>query len=430
MRIFLSAGEPSGDHHAACLVEAIRARCPRAEFVGFGGPQLERAGCRLLYPLTDLAVMWFLHVGLNLHRFLSLLSQADRYFRHHRPDAVVLVDYPGFNWWIARRAHFHGIRVFYYVPPQIWAWASWRVKKMRRYVDHVLCSLPFESAWYAERGVHAVYVGHPFFDKLSEESGEDRSTPHTPHPTPDLPPCPLAPSLPRLVGLLPGSRRQEVRKNFAIMLRAASLLAQRLPNVRFEVACFSAEHRELAADILTDLAAHNRRLRELELNFCVGETPRIIREAEACLAVSGSVGLELLAAGIPAVVLYKISPFDMWVCKRLMKAKYISLVNLLADDEVIPEYLTDRDCSPELADRLYTWLSDLAEAERIHVRLAELRQTACLPGASQRAADYILERLNDAGTAGTSNARRPPSARTAPRSPHFSLGSATQSLLR
>ena len=104
---------------------------------------------------------------------LHLASLADRYFRHHRPDAVVLIDYPGFNWWIARRAKAHGIPVFYYAPPQIWAWASWRVKKMRRFVDHVLCSLPFEQEWFSRRGCHAVFVGHPYFDEVSAISSTE-----------------------------------------------------------------------------------------------------------------------------------------------------------------------------------------------------------------------------------------------------------------
>ena len=141
MRIFISAGEPSGDVHGANLIRALAERCPGVECVGFGGEQMTAAGARLLYPLCRLAVMWFARVLANAPTFLTLLSRADRYFRHHRPDAVILIDYPGFNWWIARRARFHGIPVFYYAPPQIWAWAGWRIKKMRRYVDHVLCAL-------------------------------------------------------------------------------------------------------------------------------------------------------------------------------------------------------------------------------------------------------------------------------------------------
>src|SRR4051812_19302578 len=166
MRIFICAGEPSGDLHGANLVHTLRQLRPDVECVGFGGERMEAAGCRLLYPLCRLAVMWFLRVLANAHVFLDLLSRADRYFKRHRPDAVILIDYPGFNWWLARRAHFHGIPVFYFVPPQLWAWAGWRVRKMRRFVDHVLCSLPFEKEWYAARGVHGHYVGHPYFDEL------------------------------------------------------------------------------------------------------------------------------------------------------------------------------------------------------------------------------------------------------------------------
>ncbi len=145
MKIFFSVGEPSADLHGANLMRAIQVRRPGVEFVGYGGPLMAAAGCDLHCDLTALAVMWFLRVLLNLHKFLDLASRADRYFRHQRPDAVVLIDYPGFNWWIAKRAKAHGIPVFYYTPPQIWAWGSWRVKKMRRFVDHVLCSLPFEG---------------------------------------------------------------------------------------------------------------------------------------------------------------------------------------------------------------------------------------------------------------------------------------------
>src|SRR6516165_4737745 len=169
MRIFFSAGEPSGDIHGANLIRALTSLHADLESVGFGGERMAQAGCAHLFPLCNYAVMGLSRVFASLPTFMSLISQADRYFRHQRPDAVVLIDCPGFNWWIARRAHYHGIRVFYFVPPQLWAWAGWRVKKMRRFVDHVLCSLPFEEPWYKERGVAAKYIGHPYFDELSEQ---------------------------------------------------------------------------------------------------------------------------------------------------------------------------------------------------------------------------------------------------------------------
>src|SRR5262245_4977495 len=155
MRIFISAGEPSGDLHGANLIRELKRLHPDVECVGFGGDRMRAAGARLLYPLCNLAVMWFLRVAGKLVLFIRLARQADRCFADERPDAVVLIDFPGFHWHLARLAHARGIPVFYFVPPQLWAWAGWRVKKMRWWVDHILCSLPFEPDWYAARGVSA-----------------------------------------------------------------------------------------------------------------------------------------------------------------------------------------------------------------------------------------------------------------------------------
>ena len=174
MKVFFSVGEPSGDLHGANLIRELRRHHPDCEFVGYGGPRMAAAGCHLHEDLTRLAVMWFARVLVNLHKFWALASRADRYFRHHRPDAVVLIDYPGFNWWIARRAKAHGIPVFYYGAPQLWAWAGWRIKKMRRYVDHGLCTLPFEETWYRDRGCNATFVGHPYFDQLRREAFDEK----------------------------------------------------------------------------------------------------------------------------------------------------------------------------------------------------------------------------------------------------------------
>src|SRR4051794_36582276 len=241
MRIFISAGEPSGDLHAANLIHALRERMPGAEFLGYGGPRMAEAGATLVYPLVNLAVMWFLNVFLNIITFIRLIFLADRTFRDDRPDAVILIDYPGLHWWIAKRAKARGIPVFYYVPPQIWAWAGWRVEKVRKFVDMVLCSLPFEPAWYQERGVpQAVYVGHPYFDELAERPIDDefleaRRTEGGP-----------------VVALLPGSRTQEVTRNFPIMFRAAAKLASRRPDARFVVACLDDRHRELVERLVAE----------------------------------------------------------------------------------------------------------------------------------------------------------------------------------
>jgi lipid-A-disaccharide synthase len=373
MRIFLSTGEPSGDLHAANLIHAFRKLRPGVEVVGFGGPKMAEAGGKVLYPLVDLAVMWFLRVLLNLDKFFNLLDEAEREFIENRPDAVVLIDYPGFHWHLAKRAKKLGIPVFYFVPPQIWAWGGWRVEKVKKYVDHVLCSLPFEPAWYHERGFPgAVHVGHPYFDELAERVLDDRFMAEvTARPGP-------------LVAILPGSRTQEVTRNLPIMLKAASKLANSRPDVRFAVACLHGKHRDLAIQILerTGLA--------VDVEIHAARTPELIRVADVAWAVSGSVGLELMVEALPTVVLYKVKAFDLWVARHFIKSKYISLVNLLADAEVMPEYLTPVDVSGDLATWAARWLGDPREQESASKTLAELRDKVAVPGASARAAGRII----------------------------------------
>jgi lipid-A-disaccharide synthase len=378
MRIFLCAGEPSGDLHGANLVRALRQRRPDVECVGFGGDHMAAAGCRLLYPLCGLAVMWFLRVLLNAHVFLDLLSKADRFFKRQRPDAVILIDYPGFNWWLARRAHFHGIPVFYFVPPQLWGWAGWRVEKMRRFVDHVLCTLPFEPAWYHARGVPAHYVGHPYFDELPQQrldaeflAGQrDRSG--------------------KVIALLPGSRTQEVERNLSTLVRAAGRIHAARPDTRFLVACYRPAHQER-------VAAYLRRRAAAPIEPHVGRTPEIIELAHACVAVSGSVGLELLYRGKPSVVLYRIGRLDLKVGNFFKKCRFISLVNLLADRELFPEFLTDRCEAAAIGEHVLRWLNDAGAYESLCGELTALRQRVAQPGACERAAGYVLEALERDG---------------------------------
>ncbi|HMP03131.1 MAG TPA: lipid-A-disaccharide synthetase, partial [Gemmatales bacterium] len=309
----------------------------------------------------------------ELPRFLSVLSLADRHFRHQRPDAVVLIDYPGLHWWLARRARFHHIPVFYFVPPQIWAWATHRVARMRRYVDHVLCTLPFERDWYAERGVTAEYVGHPYFDQMAaqvldaEFVAAERQRGG------------------RIVALLPGSRTKEVKHNLESMLRAARQVADRHRDVRFLVAAFKESQAQFARQMLASF--------HLPVDVHVGRTPEIIHLAQACLAVSGSVSLELLWHARPTVIVYRIGAILHRLVRRFNQSKYITLVNLLADRELFPEYLTDHCPANEVAGRLRHWLEDEPARQRLVADLEQLRSEVARPGACATAAAFMLDRL-------------------------------------
>jgi lipid-A-disaccharide synthase len=374
MHIFLSAGEPSGDIHGANLIQALRRLDASVQCVGFGGERMQAAGCKLIFPLSRLAIMWFLRVLAHGHVFLSLLFWADRYFRRHRPDAVVLIDYPGFNWWLARRAHFHGIPVIYFVPPQLWGWAAWRVRKMQRWVDVVLCVLPFEESWYRERDVRAHYIGHPYFDEL---------------PRQHLDAAFLAGQRARaekIIGLLPGSRSQEIARNLATLVRAAKRIHASRPDTHFLVACLKTSHRREVEKYL-----RGRGLSYIEP--CVGRTPEIIHSAHSCVAVSGSVGLELLYQGKPSVILYQIRRFDLFVCRLFKTSRYISLVNLLAGRELYPEYLTDRCEAEAISEHILRWLNDPAAYAGVGAELTALRGRVAEPGACERAARYLLEVL-------------------------------------
>jgi lipid-A-disaccharide synthase len=383
MRIFISAGEPSGDLHAANLIRSLRKVLPDAEFTGFGGSHMKQAGALLLYPLVDLAVMWFLNVFLNLVTFFRLLFKADRFFRDERPDAVVVVDYPGFHWWIARRAKARGIPVIYFVPPQIWAWAGWRIEKVKKYVDLVLCSLPFEPDWYRARGFeNAVYVGHPYFDELKDRPLDASFLANQRERSGDL------------ISILPGSRTQEVLRNLPDMVRAANKLTSQRPGVRFGIACLHERHRELAQEIVTSVIAKDGATPGLEIEVHAGKTPELIRLARAAWAVSGSVGLELLVETLPTVVIYKIKRFDLWVASFFIKARYISLVNLLAESEVFPEYLTWRESSDELVRWGLLWLDNPAARDEARAALATLRYHVAHPGASDRSAQRIAGLLD------------------------------------
>ena len=406
MRIFFSVGEPSGDQHAAHLIAELRRRVPAVEVVGLGGPLMEAAGCRLLYRMTDLAIMGIFRVIPMLLAFWRLYRLAKKSLDEARPDAVVLIDFPGFNWHIARAAKKRGIRVFYYMPPQLWAWAPWRIRKVRKNVDHVLSGLTFERDWYVARGVDAVFVGHPFFDEVAEHRLDeqflrgrrtsrstipiDRTAVDEAEATADT-----SRSTVRNVGVLPGSRHLEVTRNGPALMAIVGKLATRHPDARFRIACYKEEHRALLRQMACQSEA------EAQIEFCVGKTPEIIELSDCCLMVSGSVSLEVLARRTPAVVVYKGGPLAAAMAKWVLTCKFISLPNLLANRMVMPEHFysgDDADAISEITATLDGWLSDDDALEAKRQEMASLANLTATTGATARTVDAVLERLGVAST--------------------------------
>lgn len=409
MLLFFSAGEPSGDQHAAALLRELRALDGRVQAAGFGGPRLRDAGCGLLEDLTQHAVMWFRRAGGALLYYRNLYLRAEAYFRDSRPDAVILIDYPGFNWWVARAAKKCGLPVFYYVPPQIWSWARWRVKKMRRWIDHTFACLPFEATWFGERGCPTTYVGHPSFDEMARHAYDEAFVRRAAEGGP-------------LLTVLPGSRDQEVDANAALLYRCAERVREAVPGVRVAVAAFRERH---AAQFVARASGRHPPPAESAdfqeggvealpgWRFYVGRTPELIRAATCCLSVSGSVSLELLYQEKPSVIAYQINPFAFWVQNRFRRVKYITLVNLLADGglddsdlrlydpgspradrAVFPEYLTYRDRSADMAGHLIGWLKEPDQRAQAARRLAELKRELDWQGAAGRAARAVYQAVN------------------------------------
>ncbi len=376
MRVFLSAGEPSGDLHGSNFAQAIQLQHPGIELIGFGGDKMSAAGVDLHFPLAHFSIMWFSRSLMRLPRYFKLLDEAERYFRRERPDAVVLIDCPGFHWHLAKRAKAAGIPVYYFVPPQLWAWGGWRTRKMRKHFDTILTALPFEDRWFKRKGLNTYYIGHPYFDELDKQRPDatfirEQRQPKRP-----------------VVAILPGSRNQEVSGNLPILLATAKKVHAARPDSRFLVAAFNNRQADTTKQLLDGC--------DLPVEVHVNKTPEVIESGDVCMAVSGSVGLELMYRQKPSVIVYKYTRLARMISKQLITCPYISLVNLLAEEEIFPEFLTYRDESGPIADRLLQWLNDPADHARTVAKLAALRERVAFPGACQRAAKFVVDRIQAA----------------------------------
>ena len=375
MRYFLLAGEASGDNLGAMLITEIQRLDPDAEFAFWGGDAMHAAtGAEPLQHLRDLAFMGFAQVVANLPTILRLMRKAKRELLAFKPDVLIPIDYPGFNLRLSKFAKQHGIRVNYYVSPQIWAWRQGRVHKVMAATDRVMCILPFEQAFYARFGYRVDYTGNPLPRRIDSYNGSGALSVETwkGRETSDSP----------LIALLPGSRKQEVDALLSVMLAACTQLQEQHPTLKPVVA---------AASTLSDEV-----LRELSQKHGIAwvrDSYALLSRAEVACVASGTATLETALFGVPQVVCYRAGAVSVALARRLIKVPYIALVNLILDRAAVVE-LIQEDCT---AGRIASELAALLKGPARQRQLAayeELRAKLQPYRASQAAAQLIVE---DAG---------------------------------
>ena len=369
-RILIITGEASGDLHGAHLAEAIAARDPSAQLVGIGGAGMRAAGVTMIPGIPQLDVMGL--IGLSAVRFLiRRVLAVRRVLKAERWDLVVLIDNPGLNFHFARVAKAAGLRVVYYIAPQLWAWRPGRMKRIQRHVDHVVVILPFEEELYRRAGVRCTFVGHPLLDSVA--LSYDRSTLRAKHN--------LDASAP-VVGLLPGSRVAEVSMLLPVLLETARRLAASDPKTQFLLA---------QASSIDDNLLHNL-LRPSPVPVVVAkdQSSEVMAASDVLLVASGTATLQAAVVGTPMVLLYKTTWPTYWLARWLVRVPWIGLVNLVAGRSIVPELIQDEATAEGVWRETRRLLTDRQAYDDMKKGLREVRQSLGEPGASRRAAEVVL----------------------------------------
>ena len=372
MKIYLVAGEASGDEHGAELIRCLHELAPEAEFHGRGGPRMKAiAGNAFMNWIDAAAVVGLWEVVKRYGYFRRQFAETLSEITAAKPDAVVLIDYPGFNLRLARtlRKWAPGLKIIYYISPQVWAWNRGRIAQMARYLDLMLCIFPFEAELYNASGLRTIFVGHPMVENLAaRRSSEPRD--------------------PNLIGLFPGSRSREVKKIFPVMLAAVvEILAQR-PATRFEIAAAS---DALAREIGNLMAGSLMRDR---LRVVTGDSSGTMQRAFAGMVASGTATLESAFFGLPFVLVYKVSWPTYFAARLMMRTRFLGMPNVLADREIVPEFLQHEAKPKEIALAMLRLMNDSAAREKMIAEFATIVEKLGEAGASAKAAQAILQELD------------------------------------
>lgn len=373
MRIYLVAGELSGDILGAGLMKALRARHADIEFRGIGGPRMIEQGLVSLYPLETLSVMGLVEVLKHLPELIRVRRHLKCDALAWQPDAMVGIDAPDFNLGLERQLRGSGIPTAHYVSPSVWAWRQGRVKGIARSVDVMLTFLPFEAAFYERHRVPVVFVGHPLADELPLVN--DRAGARQALGLPETDP---------VLAILPGSRANEIRFLGATFLGAAERLCERIASLQLVIPAASAQRRQELEALLDDYPGLAGRLRLLD-----GQSREAMVASDAVLLTSGTAALEAMLCHRPMLVAYKMAPITHWLARRLVKTEWISLPNLIARETLVPELIQEQANTEAIVEQLAIWLEDDAERQAMENKFAAMH-AGLQREASQRAAETLL----------------------------------------
>ncbi len=363
-KYFLIAGESSGDLHGANLIKAIKSFEINSSFMGHGGDKMLDAGMEIYEHTSNLNIMGFSEIITHLPRMFRIMEKTKELIKEKAPDKIILIDYPGFNLRLAKKIKHLKIPITYFILPQIWAWNQKRINLMKKYIDQSISIIPFEKNWFELRGLPVKYVGHPFSEPISQnETKKDLLAKHG-----------FNKSDPILI-LLPGSRQQEIEKHWPVFIKTVSDVKKRISNLQVLVIC-----------------APNIKINKIPNHIRTESNTRLaLSVASAAIVSSGTATLECAVENIPIVVCYKMSVYSWFIVKTLAKQKYISLVNLIANDNVVKEFLQYNLTTSNLSNAIIPLL-DKQNNSRLNIlkKYKKIRDLLGKPGVYNRAAKHIL----------------------------------------
>ncbi|MBW2036468.1 MAG: lipid-A-disaccharide synthase [Deltaproteobacteria bacterium] len=366
------AGEASGDIHGARLVEAIRELNPELDFFGIGSSALRQAGVDVKFENSQIAVVGISEALAKLKLLARALRVAKRSLIETRPALLILIDFPDFNLRLATVARKHGIPVMYYISPQVWAWRRRRVKKIKKVVDHMVVIFPFEVPFYKRWNIPVTFVGHPLLDSATSKTRSEKEE--------------NANEKELFIGLLPGSRNEEITRLLPAMIRAAEIISEQIPGVRFAIPVASRVEMGLVKRIVERVP--------VTVLIQADGVQDVLAKATLVITASGTVTLEAAIANVPMIIVYRISGLSYWLAKLLIRVKYIGLVNLIAGRMVVPELIQHEVSAENIARHALEMLEGEKTLAEIRSRLRQVVQQLGAPGASRRAAEVAMSLLS------------------------------------